>query len=102
MVTIEENSVAMLRKHNEELIKKIVSEKFILKNYRGTWDNESWKMDIYSKKGFWSKKYLGWIYPSEHRVFKYVVIGGDPDIFKETAEELEANGIEVTIQKPIK
>lgn len=101
MVTIEENGIAMQRKANEQLIKDILSEKFILKNYRPTWDNESWKMDIYIKKCLFFKKYVGFVYPSEHRVFDCVVIGGDPDLFMETAEKLEQNGFSVTIQKPI-
>jgi hypothetical protein len=101
MVTIENNSLAMQRERNERKIKEILSKKFKLRHYRLMWDNQTWKMDIYIKHWIFSYKYIGFVYPSEHRLFNCVVIGGDPAIFRESAEELESVGISVTIQKPM-
>lgn len=100
VVEIEENSISAQRIKNEKLIVSIISEKFALKHKRLIWDDSVWKYDIYSKKVLF-KTYLGYVYPSEHRAFTHVVLGGDPNLFMETAKKLEANGIEVTIQTPM-
>lgn len=103
MVEIEENSTKMIMIHNEKLIKKILSEKFKLMNYRRiSIYSAKWKMDIYKKIFGIPYKYIGFVYTAEDRHFTSIIIGGDPVLFKETAEKLEENGIEVTIQKPIK
>ena len=103
MVTIEEESHYMTRIHREKLIKRIISEKFILLNYKII-DNvytKTWQADIYKLKWHIIPQHVGFVYPSDCIYFKCIVIGGDPDLFKDTAEKLEQNGIEVTIQKPI-
>jgi hypothetical protein len=102
MIKVEENSAFMIREHNTDLVKRILSEKFILGFFRPTRNGSGYEVNIYKLYFFILPCLVGSLYPADNTgELKYLVIKGDPETFKESAEKLEANGFDVTIQKPI-